>query len=235
MESGRSVIVDKPAFLDFEQAERLVEMSRNQGLCPAGATVYTRHPQMERIRQLFDGAGPTRMLVAFSFPALNDGNFRHRKTLGGGALNDLGPYAVSPGRLFFGARPDEIECRVLSTGGPEDIETAFSVLMRYPGGCSMVSHFGFTTAYRNRLSLLGPDLCVDVDRVFTTPEDLQNELRMSQQSGESTVTAQAANCFVLFVQEVVASIRTQDLEGLREELLDDAFVFDALRRSAGGS
>jgi predicted dehydrogenase len=237
LESGRHVVVDKPAFLGFEQAQLLVERSRSLGLCLAEATVYTRHPQMDTIRQLFDrpGAAPTRILVTFSFPPLDDGNFRYRKAFGGGALNDLGPYAVSPGRLFWGGRPDEIECRSLSTGGPDGVETAFSVLLRYPGERSMLGHFGFTTAYRNRISLLGPDLSVDVDRVFTTPENLQNELRVWQQSGESTIKAPAADCFALFLKEVVERIQTQDLEPLREELLDDAFVLDGMRRSAKGS
>ena len=99
----------------------------------------------------------------------------------------------------------------------------------------MLGQFGFTTAYRNRLSLLGPDLCVDVDRVFTTPEKLGNELRLWQQSGASTVVAPAADCFGLFLQEVLDKIRTHDLEGLREELLDDAFVLDRMRRSDGGN
>jgi len=98
----------------------------------------------------------------------------------------------------------------------------------------MLGRFGFTTAYRNRLSFLGPDLCVDVDRVFTAPEGLKNKLRVSQQSGESTVKAPAADCFALFLQEVTDRIRMRDLEGLREELLDDAFVLDRMRRSEGG-
>ena len=236
LESGRHVVVDKPAFLELEQAERLVELSRSRGLCLAEATVYTRHPQIDAIRELFAhaGAAPTCILATFSFPPLDGENFRYRKALGGGALYDLGPYAVSPGRIFWGGRPDEVESRVLSTGGPDDVETAFSVLMRYPGGCSLLGQFGFTTAYRNRLSFLGPDLCVDVDRVFTTPGELGNELRVWQQSGASSVVAPAADCFALFLQEVLEKIRTRDLEGLRGELLDDAFVLDWMRRSEGG-
>ena len=58
---------------------------------------------------------------------------------------------------------------------------------------------------------------------------------MSQQSGVSTVKVPAADCFAFFLKEVVDRIRTQNLDPLREELLDDAFVLDAMRRSAGES
>jgi len=236
LEAGRHVVVDKPAFLDLGQAERLVEVSRSRGLCLAEATVYTRHPQIDAIRELFarPGAAPTCILASFSFPPMDGENFRYRRAFGGGALYDLGPYAASPGRVFWGGRPEDIECKVLSTGGPDGVETAFSVLMSYPGGCSMAGQFGFTTAYRNRLSFLGPDLGADVDRVFTPPDDLENELLVSQQSGASIVKVPAADCFALFMQEVLDRIRTRDLEGLRGELLDDAFVLDWMRRSAGG-
>lgn len=236
LESGRHVVIDKPAVLGFEQARRLIELSRERARCLAEATVYTRHPQLDVIRELFarSGAAPSSILANFSFPPLAEENFRYREELGGGALNDLGPYAVTPGRLFFGGRPDDLECRVLSRHGENGVETAFSVVLTYPGGCSMVGQFGFTTAYRNRLSLTGPDLCVDVDRVFTTPESLENELMVGQQSGASTVKVPAADCFALFMGEVLEKIRTGDLEGLRGELLDDAFVLDWMRRSAGG-
>lgn len=236
LESGRHVVVDKPAFPDLAQAERLVELSRSRGLCLAEATVYTRHPQIEAIRELFTEAAdaPSRIVASFSFPPLDEGNFRYRRELGGGALADLGPYAVSPGRLFFAARPEEVECRVLSRGGPDDLETAFSVLMRYREGRSLVGHFGFDTAYRNRLSLLGSELSVDVDRIFTTPETLENGLEVRRRSGASRVKAPAADCFALFLHEVVRRIGEHDLEGLRQELVDDAFALEQLRRSAGG-
>ncbi|MCH7866482.1 MAG: Gfo/Idh/MocA family oxidoreductase [Myxococcales bacterium] len=236
LESGRHVVVDKPAVLDFEQAERLVELSRSRDLCLAEATVYTRHPQLAAIRDLFSrpGAAPTNILASFSFPPLAEENFRYRQELGGGALNDLGPYAVTPGRLFFGGRPEALECRVGSRHGSDGVETAFNVMLQYQEGRSLVGQFGFTTAYRNRLSFSGPDLCVDLDRVFTTPELLENELRLTQQSGASIVKVPAADCFALFVHEVIGRIQARDLESLRLELLDDAFVLDWMRRAAGG-
>jgi len=236
LEADRHVVVDKPAFVEFEHAERFVELSRSRGLCLAEATVYTRHPQIDAMRDLFrsSGAAPTHIVANFSFPPLAAENFRYRKTLGGGALNDLGPYAASAGRLFFDQRPEDLECRVLATGGLDGVETAFSVMMTYSAGRSMVGQFGFTTAYRNRISCLGSDLCVDLDRVFTTPEAFENRLRVSQQSGTSEVKVPAADCFALFMREVLEKIGTRELEALRGELLDDAFVLDWMRRSAGG-
>ena len=236
LESGRHVIVDKPAVLHHREAQELAELSSARGLCIAEATAYAKHPQIEQISKLYkdEGSRPTRITATFSFPPLPDDNFRYRRDLGGGAIYDLGPYAVSPGRLFFGSSPIDVECRVLATGGADDVPIAFSVMMNYDGGCSMVGTFGFDTAYCNRLSILGEGLGVDVDRVFTTPENLENELRISRPTGNSAVKTSAGDCFQLFFEDVLQKISDDDLEGFRNDMLADASAIDRLRESAKG-
>lgn len=237
LESGRHVVVDKPAFLSLEEAERLTNLSRTRGLCLAEATVYTRHPQIAAARAQFTEAGgaPACIFASFSFPPLETTNFRYREEYGGGALHDLGPYAVSPGRIFWNERPEEVDCQIVSRDGVDGVETGFSVLLRYPKERSLVGHFGFTTAYRNQLSLLGVDRCVEVDRAFTTPSDFDTEIRISQQSGKSVQIVRRDDAFQLFLREVIERIETRDLDGLRRDLLDDAFVLDQMKRSAEGS
>jgi NDP-hexose-3-ketoreductase len=236
LESGRHVIVDKPAVLESEQARELVELSRACGLCIAEATAYAKHPQIEQIAKLFEDedSRPTRITATFSFPPVPDGNFRYQRSLGGGAIYDLGPYAVSPGRLFFGSSPIDVQCRVLATGGADGVPTAFSVLMEYEGGRSMVGTFGFDTAYCNRLSILGEGLGVDVDRVFTTPEDLENKLRIYRPTGGTVMKTSAGDCFKLFFEDVLQKIGSNDLDGLRDDMLADASAIDRLRESAKG-
>ena len=54
-----------------------------------------------------------------------------------------------------------IDCRLLSFGGEENVETAFSVLATYPESRCVVGHFGFDTAYRNHIDILGSDLSLE--------------------------------------------------------------------------
>ena len=125
------------------------------------------------------------------------------------------------------------------TGGTNEAEYCYGVWLKHlthlwENGVRSIPSTLAELGPRNRLSLLGSDLCVDVDRAFTTTEKFENELRVWQDSGESTVKTPAADSFALFLQEVVERIQTRDLETLREDLLDDAFVLDRMRRSAGG-
>lgn len=229
---GLHVAVDKPACTSLGDTERLLDLAQRKNLCLAESTVYGYHPQIEVARQVFAevGSHPTKVVAAFSFPPLPVENFRYRAILDGGALWDLGPYAVTPGRLFFGTEPEEVVCRVTEWG--DEVETAFSVLVTYGDGRSTVGHFGFNTGYRNRLDVLGPHVTVAIERVFTTPSDLANELHVSQRNRPRVITVPPADQFALFLRAVVAAIETGKHGPLAEDMLSDARALHRLRQAA---
>ena len=234
--SGAHVIVDKPAFLGATRAERLVALADRQGCCLAEATVYGYHPQIQCARTLFDceeGSRARRVVAIFSFPPLPDGNFRYVKALGGGALWDLGPYAVSLGRIFFGEQPQSLMCDVLATTGAAGVETAFSVMATYPGGRSMVGHFGWDTVYRNRVEAIGERIGAEIDRVFTTPPDTAASMRVIRPSGTETMEGPIGDAFALFLGHVFDSIGRRSWGGLHADLLADAQALRQLREAAG--
>jgi len=231
---GKHVVVDKPAFLGLRQAERAVELAHQHGACLAEATVFAYHPQVAMARRMFHDAGcqPLRIAATFSFPPLDSRNFRYRRSLGGGALWDLGPYAVSVGRVFFGSQPQALHAQVTSRGGAEDVETGFSMLACYPGEKSVVGHFGFDTAYRNRVDILGATVGVEVDRIFTIAPDAPNTIRVTRQAETAAVEVPPADPFALFVQCVFERIAAGTWEPLMEDLLADARALEQLRAAA---
>ncbi|MDD5594496.1 MAG: Gfo/Idh/MocA family oxidoreductase, partial [Candidatus Margulisbacteria bacterium] len=133
---GFHVIVDKPAVTDFPDAQKLVDLAREHRRCLAESTVFSYHPQIALARQAFITAKstPTRITAVFSFPPRAADDYRYKKSLGGGALFDVGPYAIAPGRLFFQAEPSEIRCQINDRGGEDGADIAFSLLAVYPGG-----------------------------------------------------------------------------------------------------
>jgi predicted dehydrogenase len=231
---GCHVIIDKPAFTSFDDAKKLTDLARAKNLCLAEATVYRYHPQIQKARDLFKQAGtyPTRLTIAFSFPPFPADNFRYQKHFGGGALWDLGPYAVSPGRLFFDDEPDEVFCRVGTKNFDTGVDTSFSMLATYPGGRSMVGHFDFNTEYRNCINILGPGISIDIDRVFTPPSDLENVLNVRSQNQTKSIKIPPADSFAVFLQSIFEAIRQNNYRTFIETLLSDATVLHRLRRSA---
>jgi predicted dehydrogenase len=198
------------------------------------ATVHTYHPQIQVVKNIFLNAKsrPTRLTATFSFPPLNPNNFRYKRELGGGALWDLGPYAVTVGRLFFNEEPKETFCRICNRGGDDNIETSFSVLAIYSDGRSMIGHFGFDTEYRNCLNLLGPDVSVAIERIFTIPAEMENEVMVRQHNESAIIKVPIADSFFLFLQKTIDAIQTGNYKEFAENLLSDASVLHRLRLAA---
>lgn len=232
--AGFHVVVDKPAGTTVQEVEEMIALASHQGLCLAESTVWTFHPQFRCVRDLLSAHGEhiTRATATFSFPPLPSDNFRNDPKLGGGCLLDLGPYAASCGRYFFGSPPDEVVGRFLTRDAQTGLETAFSVLATYPGGQCFVGHFGFNTEYRNSLHLLGPGVSVDFDRAFTTPPDCTPQISCRRKSRSEPIASPAGDSFELFCEHVLSGIREKNWQPMAEAMLQDAQFIEQLRTSA---
>jgi dTDP-3,4-didehydro-2,6-dideoxy-alpha-D-glucose 3-reductase len=176
---------------------------------------------------------PTNIVAFFSFPPHRPENFRYQAALGGGAMWDLGPYAITPGRVFFGEASCEIVSRYLSLSG--EVDTGFSLLATYPGGRSAVGSFGYTTGYINRLDIAGPGVTVTMDRAFSPLPNVPTEVTIRRADQTITTTVPAADTFALFFREVFRAIADGDYSRFADTMLVDAHEMDCLRRSAYGS
>jgi NDP-hexose-3-ketoreductase len=180
LDAGHHVVIDKPATLALADTRDLIERAARRGRLIAEATVYAFHPRIAAIRQMFLDAAtePKQISVQFGYPPLAASNFRWRAAAGGGALWDLGPYAVSAGRLFFGTAPKRINAVSERVAGDE-VETSFSLLAAYPGTRTLVGHFSMRCEYTNRLEITAPRASLRLEPVFTSAPDHPARLHTS--------------------------------------------------------
>lgn len=232
LQQGFHVVVDKPAFLSVEEARDLTELAERQQRCLAEATVYSYHPQVALALAAFEETNvtPTHIIAAFSFPPLSPDNFRYRVEYGGGALWDLGPYAVSLGRVIFGASPSEVIGLRLSER--DRVDTAFCMMASYPGGRGCSGAFGYTTGYLNRLDILGPGTVLTIDRAFSPPADAATMMTIRQNDQLRTIHVPPADSFALFLEDVLEAIVQRDYGRFSDLIIADALALDRLRRSA---
>ncbi|MXZ71392.1 MAG: Gfo/Idh/MocA family oxidoreductase [Acidobacteria bacterium] len=234
---GCHVLVDKPAFPDLASAEAAVRLARKQQRGLAEATVFLFHPQAGALRALVDPAesAATRVTATFSFPPLPPDDFRYRADCGGGSLYDLGPYAAATNRLLFGRAPDGVHCMVLTRDALRDpgVDTSFSILMTHANGGSLAGHFGFVTAYQNRLSVVTDLRTIDADRLFTTPPDLACTLRVRETYDDRAVPVAPGDAFALFLEAFIDAVGRRDFEAFERALLEDAALLARVRQAAG--
>ena len=170
LQEGFHVVVDKPAFINTEDSLRLRALARSKGLCLSEATVWPFQSQILLAKEQIKSNNSDIKLIqaTFSFPPFDLNNFRNSKDLGGGAFNDLGIYALTPGRVFFDAYPDEIVIRSSPIGSGYQVDTAFNVSALYSGGRIFQGYFSFETEYKNSMRLLGTDIAIEIEPAFTS-------------------------------------------------------------------
>jgi len=231
--SGRHVIIDKPACTSYSDAKRLCELAKTKNLLLAEANVFSFHPQIEMVSDEFRNAStsPTRITAMFSFPPLQENDFRYHERYGGGALNDLGPYAISAGTVFFKEYPRKIFCHVNGRAA-SGVETAFSVTAVYSRGRTMVGHFGFDTEYQNTITILGPSLCIRFERVFTITPDYANTLYIRRNDRTEQITVPPADCCINFFNHIFAAHKNKQFNDLYDHLLLHAKSLDMLKRAS---
>jgi dTDP-3,4-didehydro-2,6-dideoxy-alpha-D-glucose 3-reductase len=223
--NGYNVIIDKPATLNLKEAEDIVALANEKDLLVCESTVYLEHPQLSIISELFAHHfdSPKLLTIHFTMPPFQPTNFRYRKDLGGGALFDTLPYAVSACRYFFKKLPLSVSCYIneIDSNG---LDIEYSLLLAFEDGCAMIGHFGFNMEYLNQVKILGTRTNITVDRIFTIPDNLENKVFVDHLNNHEIVKSPCGNNFELFINRVSTALDTHDYEKLIDDMMYDAKV-----------
>src|SRR5258708_27130999 len=104
-EAGKHVLCEKPLSLTAAEARTLLAARDRSGVKIGEAFMVRTHPQWLRTRELIAAGriGELRSIVGmFSYFNRDTGNIRNIREYGGGALMDIGCYAVTSSRFMFG-------------------------------------------------------------------------------------------------------------------------------------
>ncbi len=106
--AGKHVLCEKPIALGAEEADTLVRVQKETGKIISEAFMVRSHPQWQQAKAWVE-SGRIGDLVsvqtAFSYFNRDATNIRNQKDVGGGALYDIGCYAVNTSRYLFGREP----------------------------------------------------------------------------------------------------------------------------------
>ena len=142
--AGKHVLCEKPIAANAAEAEQLAQAAQAaaaRGLLLGEAFHYRYHPLARRMKEVIAGGeigALRRMEVAFLTPMLRRDDIRLHYELGGGALMDLGCYAVNLLRFLAGAEPEVVraDARLWSPG----VDRAVRAGLRFPGGVDATLH-----------------------------------------------------------------------------------------------
>ena len=159
LEAGKAVLCEKSFTVNAAMADDVIAVARERGLFLMEA-MWTRFlPAVVKVRQwLREGAiGDVRMVQAdFGFRSgLNPEGRLFDPELGGGALLDVGIYAISFASMVLGPHPEAVESTAeIGTTGVDE-QSAF--LLRYGGGEIAVLSCGVRTSIPVEARIIGTE------------------------------------------------------------------------------
>jgi predicted dehydrogenase len=115
-EAGKHILCEKPLAMTSAEARTMVAACESAGVRLMEAFMYRLHPLWVTVMGLIDdGAiGDVRSVrTVFSYYNDDPGDIRNTVETGGGALYDIGCYAVSVARLVFGSEPTDIKSAIM--------------------------------------------------------------------------------------------------------------------------
>ncbi len=113
--AGKHILCEKPLAMTAGEAREMVEICHSAGVLLMEAFMYRLHPMWVKTKELIDnGAIGEVRAVQTVFSYFNDDptNIRNIPEVGGGALYDIGCYAINVARLIFGGEPGEVKASV---------------------------------------------------------------------------------------------------------------------------
>ena len=139
--AGKPCLVEKAFMANYRQAKAIVDLSRERKVFLAEA-IWTRYqPVVKMMRDLIDSGriGTPRLVTATLGYSMGDKPRIMRPDLCGGALLDLGVYALNFVRMFFDADIVSMESQCVKSQTGMDLTNAMSLVLSDGVLCNLQS------------------------------------------------------------------------------------------------
>ncbi|MEV0429954.1 Gfo/Idh/MocA family oxidoreductase [Micromonospora sp. NPDC050495] len=167
---GKAVLVEKPCTLDLASSTELIETARARGLFLMEAMWMRTNPLILRLLELIaDGAIGEVTHVRADFGAAGPFPPEHRmraRTLGGGALLDLGIYPLSLAHLLLGV-PQHV--RAWARISPELVDENTGIVLGWDSGAVATLSCGMIGATAITAAITGTTGRIDLPEPFYRP------------------------------------------------------------------
>jgi len=200
---GKHVLIEKPMALSLADIEAIEKAATKYKVIVMEGFMYVFHPQHDAVHQLIDSGviGEVRTVrTCFSFPMKPARLYRITRDIehGGGAMWDIGPYAIHTARKWFESDP----VSVISTAklNEHGADVSLSGVLDYGDGKFAHFDMSFERARRSEYEIIGTLGGVKCETVWNNPDDLPVVSWWTDAGERHTMELEAANHFNLEIE-----------------------------------
>jgi predicted dehydrogenase len=231
---GLHVLCEKPLTADAAEARALFDYCAERNVTLMEAFMYHFHPRTERAREVAaEELGELRHVEAtFTFQmGDNSDDIRLDPDLAGGALMDVGCYALSATRNLLG-EPERVFAHA-ADGYDAGVDSQLAGLLEYPDGVTAQITGGFDTPLTHEYRVLAEDGWLRVPDAFDVTPDQNLEITYTVDGQKHTETFGGVDQYRLQVEGFANAVETGETPQVdRTESINNMAVIDALYESA---
>jgi predicted dehydrogenase len=180
-DAGKHVLCEKPIALGAAQAMEMVDHCARAGVVLQEAFMYRFHPQWLRAKDIVESRriGELQAVQTF-FSYHNDDpqNIRNIVKYGGGAVMDIGCYAINLSRWLYGGEPDDVHS-VVRRDPAFGTDIVTSAVMRFGTGQSTFTVSTLAESHQ-RVHIVGSAGRIDIEIPFNAPNDRPTRIFVTQ-------------------------------------------------------
>ena len=237
---GKHVLCEKPMALTVRDIEAIESAARQQGVTVMEGFMYRFHPQHARVRELLDSSliGDIRSVrTSFSFMMRPARLYRLARDVkhGGGAMWDIGCYAIHTARMWFDEPPLAVTAMAHYADSGADIST--SGIIDFGEGKRAHFDFSFACSRRSEYEITGTLGSIKCPTVWQLPGD-SPQIQWSTEDGQrGEEHPSAANHFALEIEGFSAAVlhSRAPLLSLADAKMNCQTIVAALKSAASGT
>ena len=209
-----NVICEKPICLKSTQFKELIKISKVKKVKFFEMIQYKHHPVFFKLKQILKKnlIGKVKQVDAeFKIPLADKSNFRFKKELGGGALNDVGFYPISIMFTLFDNKQIKIIQTKFKKENKLDIKGNLSV--KNENEIQFKLSWGFRSLYKNYIKIMGTKGKIEVKFIFSKKINQGAEIILNT-SKKTVIRIKKANQINLAFSNILKS----NMEKFKKEL-----------------
>ena len=172
--NGKHVLIEKPMALVVDEIDAIAAAAKKHNVTVMEGFMYRFHPQHQFVRDLIaSGAiGDVRTVkTSYSFPMKPARLYRITRDMahGGGAMWDIGPYAIHSARMWFDSDP--IAVTAMAKLNEHGADVSLSGILDFDDGRYAHFDMSFERARRSEYEIIGTLGGVKCDTVWLNSDD----------------------------------------------------------------
>ena len=203
IKKGKHVLIEKPMALTLDDVEAICAASRQHNVIAMEGFMYCFHPQHAYVQELIDSGviGDVRTVrTSYSFPMKPARMYRISRDVdeGGGAMWDIGPYAIHSARKWFKEEPVAVTAmaKFIESGA----DTSFSGVLDYDDGRYAHFDMSFERARRSEYEIIGTLGGIKCHTVWQNPEEKPIISWWTDAGHKEQVELEKADHFILEIE-----------------------------------